>query len=119
MNRCGNKNESAMFQITENDIQALTQDIVRRFNPERVILFGSRAYGIPREDSDIDLLVVMKFEGRPFRKALEILSAIDFRKPLDLLVKTPDEIEKRYKMGDTVVSEALDNGQVLYARPAS
>lgn len=106
-----------MLTITENDIQELSSRIVEQFKPDRVILFGSRAYGTPRIDSDIDLLVVMQFEGRPFKKALEILSAVDFRKPLDLFVRRPNDIQIRYQMGDPLISDALDKGQVLYERP--
>ena len=51
----------------------LSERIVREFQPERIILFGSSAYGQPPADSDVDLLVVLPFEGRGFRKSLEIL----------------------------------------------
>jgi predicted nucleotidyltransferase len=106
-----------MIPITDEDIRHLAARIVQSFEPEKIILFGSRASGHFREDSDIDLLVIMNFEGRAFRKALEILSVLDFRKPLDLLLKTPQEVQERYQAGDPLIQEALRAGQVLYDKP--
>ena len=106
-----------MFEITDAEIQGLVAKIVDRFHPERVILFGSRAHGTARTDSDVDLLVVMHYEGRAFRKALDILSALDFRKPLDLILRTPEELTQRYEAGDPLIRDALNSGQTLYAKP--
>ena len=55
-------------------IQQVSDEIVRRFRPERIILFGSYAYGTPTETSDVDLLVVMPADGRDIRKAIRPLA---------------------------------------------
>ena len=82
--------------VTRQDIQATCDDIVREFAPLQVILFGSHAYGTPTAESDVDLLVVMpvsKSETR--RQAAEIRQNIPHRFPMDLLVRSPEEIAYR------------------------
>ncbi|MEO5802804.1 MAG: nucleotidyltransferase domain-containing protein, partial [Verrucomicrobiota bacterium] len=86
------------------------------FHPDRVILFGSYATGNPRPDSDVDLLVVLPFEGENFRKSLEILNRFNPRFPVDLLARRPDDTARRYREGDPLIREALDYGQVLHER---
>lgn len=69
--------------------------IVRHFNPQKIILFGSYAYGSPASDSDVDILVVLPFEGKSVNKSVEILNKTDPRFPIDLIVRTPKQIQKR------------------------
>jgi predicted nucleotidyltransferase len=102
--------------VDAKTIRNLTGRIVREFNPEKVILFGSLAYGRPREDSDIDLLVILPFEGSSFRKSLDILNRLDPHFPIDLIARRPDETTRRYDQGDPLIREALDRGKVLYER---
>ena len=102
--------------------QALIHDvsdrIARQFAPDRIILFGSYAYGTPNEGSDVDLLVVLPFEGKPYRKAAEIAAAVHAGFPLDILAGRPADVERRYREADPLVREALDRGQVLCERHA-
>jgi len=102
--------------IDEDKLQELTQRILQHFQPLRVILFGSYAYGEPRADSDVDLLVVLPFEGKGLHKSLEILNRIDWRLPIDLLAMRPEDAARRYAGGDPLLREALDKGMVLYER---
>lgn len=102
--------------VDQKTIQNLTERIVREFNPEKVILFGSLAYGSPREDSDVDLLVILPFEGSSFRKSLDILNRLDPHFPIDLIARRPDETARRYEQGDPLIREAMDKGKVLYER---
>ena len=88
--------------------------IARRFQPERIILFGSYAYGRPTPDSDVDLLVVMPCKGRPLDKAHEIRLAVRSGFPMDLLVRTPSDIKKRVAWGDFFLKEVTEKGTVLY-----
>lgn len=102
--------------VDQQTLQNLTAQIVRDFAPEKVILFGSLAYGSPREDSDVDLLVILPFTGSPFRKSLDILNRLKPHFPVDLIARRPDETARRYAQGDPLIREALDRGQVLYER---
>lgn len=91
--------------------------IAREFAPERIILFGSYAYGTQTTDSDVDLLVILPFEGHPSDKAIEIVQRIDPSFPIDLLVRTPEVVRKRVALGDFFLREILEKGRVLYAAP--
>ena len=100
--------------VSMSDIQTLADRIAAEFKPERIILFGSYAGGKPTPDSDVDMLVILLFEGKSFWKSLEILNRIDPPFSLDLLARRPDDTARRYEEGDPLVREALDNGRVLY-----
>lgn len=104
-------------QQRRRQIAQLCAVIVREFQPEKVILFGSWASGTPRADSDIDLLVVMPFEGSPFRQAGTMLNRVLQTVgvlPLDLIVRTPEQLHERLTIGDHFVREILERGKVLY-----
>jgi uncharacterized protein len=103
------------MKVKRQEIQRVSAQIVRLFKPERIFLFGSYAYGQPTADSDVDLLVVMPFLGKGFRKASEIRSRIDADFPLDLVVRTPDELSRRLAGGDFFLREATEKGELLYA----
>ncbi len=105
--------------VTDQDIRDLAARIAAEFNPQRIILFGSRAVGAAREDSDVDLLVVMRFEGSSLTKAVEIIARVHPRTfAIDLVVKTPEEMVWRYEGGDPLVREAIDRGRVLFEAAA-
>jgi len=95
-------------------IENLCQQIVENFNPQKIILFGSHAYGKPNADSDVDLLVVMPFEGSDSQKAVEILLNLEKTVPLDLLVRTSEQIRERIEMEDFFMREIIEQGKVLY-----
>ena len=101
--------------VTREDIQATCDDIVREFAPLQVILFGSYAYGMPTEDSDVDLLVVMDIpESETRRHAVEIRQRIPRRFPMDVLVRSPEELAYRVSYNDWFLREITEKGQVLY-----
>jgi predicted nucleotidyltransferase len=95
-------------------IKDLCEQIVRVANPEKIILFGSYAYGKPTEDSDIDLLVVMPVEGHPAYKAAEIRMKVKTPMALDLLVRTPEFVAERIKLGDMFMRQIAEHGKVIY-----
>jgi uncharacterized protein len=100
--------------ITLDQIQAFSQQIVEKFQPERIILFGSYAYGQPSEDSDVDLLVILPFEDLPVYKAIEIRRQIRPPFPLDLMARTPEQIQQRLDMGDFFIRDIIQKGRILY-----
>ncbi len=102
-------------RVTRRQINAVVQKIVQEFNPEKVILFGSYAYGKPNIDSDVDLLVVMESDERPAKRAIRVVrQLLDVPFPMDVLVRTPQEIKQRLQSNDCFVREIVARGRVLY-----
>ncbi len=89
--------------------------IVRKFHPEKIILFGSWARGEAREDSDLDLLVVLSRVDHKRKAAIEVLRALNGL-PIskDVIVTTPQEIEERGKTVGYILRPALEEGKVIY-----
>jgi predicted nucleotidyltransferase len=100
--------------VSREEICRAVERIVALFAPRQVLLFGSYAYGEPTPDSDVDLLVTMNTDLRPVDQAVAIRDAIEFPFPLDLLVRSPAQIEQRLALGDRFFREILDRGVVLY-----
>lgn len=98
----------------KKEIYDLCRQIVEVCHPQRVVLFGSYAYGLPTEDSDVDLMVVMPFEGHPAYQAGAIRSQVHTPLAVDLLVRTPKQIQERMEMGDPFMQEIIEHGKVLY-----
>lgn len=89
--------------------------IAERFHPERIILFGSYAYGKPHKDSDVDILVVMPAYDE-INQAVRILEKTDSSFPLDLIVRTPHNLHWRLQEGDWFLRDIIDRGTVLYEK---
>lgn len=104
-----------MSPIFQETIKHVVAKIAKEYKPEKVILFGSYAWGTPSPDSDVDLFVVKKTEN-----VLDLSRKIDasiFPRsfPIDLLVYTPAQVEQRTKIGDFFIEDILNSGIVLYA----
>lgn len=102
-------------RIPMSAIQTVVDFIAQTFDPEKIILFGSYAYGNPKPWSDVDLLVVLDTEN-PKQAQMDInLSFID---PigLDILVRTPQELARRIPLGDNFLKDVVTKGKVLYER---
>ena len=97
------------------EIQKFVRAIADKFRPERIILFGSHAYGDPTGDSDVDILVVMPHKGEAWMKAAEITSAIEREFALDLIVRDPQYLQYRIDQHDWFLKEIVECGEVLYA----
>ena len=101
--------------VTDALLSEMVSKIVKHFHPDKVILFGSRAWGAPTRESDLDILVVMDVDGSPIRKASEISSIARPRfLPMDIIVRTPDEIAHRIEIGDPFIKMIMNHGKVLY-----
>ncbi|MEO7993341.1 MAG: nucleotidyltransferase domain-containing protein [bacterium] len=104
------------FPATETDAAFLRfiEELIARFQPRRVIWFGSRAWGGAREDSDYDVLVEAEFEGSPYALAGQIRIAIPRKFRMDLLVESPATIQYELEIGDQFFREVLGRGRVLH-----
>jgi len=102
---------------SEQVIQAMAGRIAEMFDPERIILFGSHAYGKPNTDSDVDLMVVMKTTAPSHKRAVPIRRALrGMGLPKDIVVRTPEEFERYRDVIGTIVYPAAHQGRVLYER---
>ncbi len=100
--------------VTMSQIEELGRRIGREFDAERVVLFGSHAQGTGTDDSDVDLLVIQPFEGKSVNQSAEIRMRLRPTFPVDLIVRTPENVRERLEMGDDFIREILDEGIVLY-----
>jgi predicted nucleotidyltransferase len=105
-------------QAVQKIIQGIVEKLVTGYSPQKVILFGSYAYGEPRPDSDIDLLVIKETPERFIDRWVTVrrlLSDPTRTRPLEVIVLTPLEVSNRLDIGDQFVAEILERGEVLYA----
>jgi predicted nucleotidyltransferase len=101
----------------EKQLETVKDRLVEAFNPFQIILFGSYAYGLPTQDSDVDLMIVMESQERPIARAAQVSRVLRPRPfPMDILVRTPEEIKYRLEIGDQFIWEAMNRGRVLYER---
>jgi predicted nucleotidyltransferase len=107
-----------MQTTTENVLPEIVRRLVDEFDPEEIILFGSRAWGEPRPDSDYDLLVIVTAsEEKPTRRATrgyQCLREIDI--PIDLIVKTRGEFDRFSAVVASFEAEIIRRGRILYGR---
>jgi predicted nucleotidyltransferase len=101
----------------ESYLKTIIEKITNNFNPEKIILFGSYAYGHPTADSDMDIMIVMDTNEKPHKRAVSvrrILKGIGI--PKDIIVKTPEEFERFKDIVGTIVYPAAHKGRVIYER---
>jgi len=116
-NSLRNEERDAHFagsMVTIRQIEDLSRRIVREFHPERIVLFGSYAHGTVTPDSDVDLLIVLPFQGKAAKMSVEIRLRARPAFAVDLIVRTPEKLRERLAMDDDFVREILENGKVLY-----
>src|SRR5213082_2379728 len=97
-------------------IRRFARQVAERFQPDKIILFGSYAYGTPHADSDVDILVVMPARNQR-DQAHKIHWAIQPPFPLDIIVRTPQGLRRRLEEGDSFLREIVSQGKVLYESP--
>jgi predicted nucleotidyltransferase len=98
-------------------IDEIVKKIVTEYSPQKVILFGSYAYGHPDEESDLDLLVVKDTDKRPIERWMDIKRILRDRNRIisvTPVVYTPKELQERLALGDFFIQEVLEKGKVLY-----
>jgi len=99
-------------------IRRFARQVAERFEPERIILFGSHAYGTPHADSDVDILVVMPARNQ-HDQAVRIRRAVDAPFPMDLIVRTPKSLAWRLAGRESFHTEIITRGKVLYEKSDS
>jgi predicted nucleotidyltransferase len=96
-------------------IRRFALQVAERFQPDKIILFGSYAYGTPHADSDVDILVIMPARNQ-LDQAVRIELAFDPPFPLDLIVRTPHNVRWRLAEGESFLREVMTRGKVLYEK---
>ena len=104
-------------RIPDEIIRELISRIAKEFQPRQIILFGSYAYGKPRSESDVDLLVIVDTELRESEQALRIRQHVNPLFGVDILVYTPSRLEQRLRLGDSFLREIIEKGLVVYESP--
>jgi len=98
-------------------ILEMAKKIIAEYMPEKIILFGSYAYGEPTEDSDVDLLIIKNTDKRPIDRWIEVkklLRNTAQNLPVSPLVYTEEEIRERSAIKDFFIEEIFERGEVLY-----
>ena len=96
-------------------VRRYARTVAERFHPDRIILFGSHAYGTPHADSDVDILVIMPARNQ-HDQAIRIRWELPAPFPMDLLVRTPQNMHWRLAEGDSFLREIMSKGKVLYEK---
>ncbi|MDP2909624.1 MAG: nucleotidyltransferase domain-containing protein [bacterium] len=104
-----------MSEKYQEEIKNITKQIIEKYKPEKIILYGSFAYGKPTKDSDVDLFIIKKTRKAKTLRHLEIdRILLDRKMPLDILVYTPEEVRK-VSAENLFVKEILNKGKIIYA----
>jgi len=92
-------------------VTEIIDKIKAQFKPQKIILFGSYAWGKPTDDSDIDLFLIMESNLRRDKRALQVQKAFSQRTfPLDIIVYTPEEVKQSLERGNSFIREILNKG---------
>lgn len=103
--------------LTTETLFSVVQRLIDTLDPHKILLFGSYARGNPTPDSDLDLLIIMDTQADSVERVLAVSRLLRPRPfPVDILVRTPAEIENALASGNSFVSEILSRGVVLYER---
>jgi predicted nucleotidyltransferase len=106
--------DQSQTTVTLLGVQKIIQQIVDRFHPQKVILFGSHAYGKPTADSDVDLLVVVQTDENPLHTAARTSASVDHPFPLDILVIKPPDLVVALQEKNIFETEVMNKGVILY-----
>ena len=100
----------------QKEVKNIVNQIVKNYKPEKIILFGSFAYGTPKISSDIDLLIIKNTKKRKVERIKDVLMKVESGFPLEPLVYSPKELQERLNLGDFFFQDIMKNGKVLYAK---
>ncbi len=104
------------METTTSELSPVVERLVKEFHPEKIILFGSHAWGVPHPDSDWDLMVIIESsDAAPTRRAAQAYRCLDgLRIPVEIIVSPRQEIERFRSVPASLTTRILEKGQVLY-----
>ncbi|OGF21740.1 hypothetical protein A2Y83_01205 [Candidatus Falkowbacteria bacterium RBG_13_39_14] len=101
----------------EKKTKELTEKIIKEYSPEKIILFGSYAWGKPHKWSDIDLFIIKRSKKRRIERERDLrMKLFPAGVPLDILIYTPQEVKKRLDMEDFFINDIITKGKILYGK---
>ena len=107
-----------MTKITETLIRDIKDKIVEKIHPEKIILFGSHAHGIPNKGSDLDIVLIKESDLPRHKRAVEAYEVISpFGVPIDIIVYTPQEVEEYEDVKGAFINKVIRTGKTLYQQP--
>lgn len=101
-------------QIPKAEIQFITRQLIEKYKPEKIILFGSAAKGRFRVGSDLDFVIIKKTAKNKAERMRKVASLVRKKTPADFLVYTPQEVKRRLAIGDYFIEDVLKEGKTLY-----
>jgi predicted nucleotidyltransferase len=109
-------------QEVKQTIRNIVDKLKNEYKPDKIILFGSYAYGHPDRDSDIDMCIIKETKDRPIDRRVTVAKIVSDPKrliPFEPLVLSPQEVKERLRAGDQFVQKILERGRVLYEAPTA
>ena len=104
-------------KVSEDVINDIAKRIVDAVNPEKIILFGSYAYGKPTKNSDLDILVIMNSKLPRYKRSVPIYKALaGILIPKDIITYTPQEVEEWDEVPQAFITTAVSKGKVVYEK---
>ncbi len=98
-------------------IRQIVEKIKTEYLPQKIIIFGSYAWGNPTKDSDLDLFIIKDVNEKHKERALKVRRILGEENgivAMDILVYTPEELSKRIEIGDSFISKILKKGEIVY-----
>jgi predicted nucleotidyltransferase len=111
------KEDKETVEKAGQTIRLIADKLKECYNPQKIILYGSYAWGFPDEDSDIDLLIIKDTKEKPHDRivnAARIISPLRRGYAVDIFVITPEELKSRLDIGDQFIIEIISRGEILY-----
>ncbi len=105
--------ENIKNYVDSLQIRIIAQKIKEKFNPQKIILFGSYGYGSPKKGSDLDLFIIMDTHLSLRKQASLIRRELPGSIPIDIIVRTPEQVEERIRLGDFFIKKIIKDGIVL------
>jgi predicted nucleotidyltransferase len=101
--------------LLQKEIENIKNIIVNKFQPDKIILFGSYANGLQNKNSDLDILIIKDMKQPRYQRSREVRKLLrEFCFPMDILIYTNSEFEKWRDVKNSFVYQVLQNGKIIY-----
>jgi len=100
----------------QKEIKKIVKQIVKKYKPEKIILFGSFAYGKPKPSSDVDFLIIKNTKKKKVERIKDVLMQIKSNLPVEPLIYNPKEVQNRLSLGDFFFQDIVNKGKVVYEK---